>query len=122
MPSIARPNLMSSTVAKARSRPIETHRAFGCRKSKVVPHARSHRADVGGVDGTLANQIDRGARQERMGLEPAVIPPFATVRPTEDSSWSVPWIISTTSSLGDSDMVWGPRRVRSGCRPCRVAT
>src|ERR1044072_1068345 len=29
-------------------------------------------------------------------LRPAVIPPFATVSATEDSSWSMPWVITTT--------------------------
>src|ERR1041384_6241288 len=29
-------------------------------------------------------------------LRPAVMPPFAMVSATEDSSWSMPWVITTT--------------------------
>jgi len=37
-------------------------------------------------------------------LNPAVIPPLAMVKPTDDSSWSIAFVISTTSSRCCSDI------------------
>jgi hypothetical protein len=37
-------------------------------------------------------------------FRPEVIPPLAMVKPTEDISWSMPWVIMQTSSLALSGM------------------
>src|ERR1043165_2090983 len=50
-------------------------------------------------------------------LRPAVIPPFATVSATEDSSWSMPWV-TTTTRLRWLDMFGcslGTRIAQGGC-------
>lgn len=39
---------------------------------------------------------------------PAVMPPLAMVKPTDESSWSAPWVIRTTRSRAESAMCFLP--------------
>src|SRR5437016_1905007 len=54
-------------------------------------------------------------------FRPAVMPPFAIVKPTDESSWSAPLVISTTSSVTLSAIIppLGPGGRMPDCGPAQ---
>jgi len=69
------------------------------RKSSINPFSGSRGLTCVVSTARLRARSTAALVRKTYTFNPAVIPPFAIVNPTDDNSWSVPFVINTTSSL-----------------------